>query len=722
LKIQKLYFYQSPPIYIWIILLVLSLSGLFFIGLSPDAINTNLPYYLLVFNILVSLIALIFLFFSLKKLKRNQSKNILGSRFTWSLIKIVPLLVLAPVLSFYLFSFKHVQSLQGSMDQTVQIFNQDVIKQVEQVQTETLNTVQRIYQSVTSENFKQLENFSNFTQNDESYTVGIQSAIDRLVLETSACHLGFYKVSKLIAETVRTKTCFPDSVNLDNLGTDQPLATYIYPVEKKVDSDFLLHTIIDPRYFNRTQSKDYIALSAVYKVDKSLISLLEKLTQFKLRGGIRQEITSPTLRKKFLADFSTSIVFTLLATLMMVFRMVNKLMLPLENLSRATREIAKGNYDVQVKVEKADEDLQQLVTYFNEMSRQIKNSREGLDTHNLYLENILKYSYGVIALDRNKRIQFINPISIEMLSLTNSEYYFGKSYKELSKDSKTLTPLTEVIDEKYRSKEWSAELKLSFQRSNKLISCQGARLFSNNKILGHVIILNDITELTRAQKKAAWGEVALKMAHEVKNPLTPILLSADRLRNRLLEKLTGQDKEIVDKTTITIIDQVKSMAKMVEAFSDFANTPKIDKTKNNLNLIINSVVALYDADELINININLSRDIPDFFLDLEGIKRVFINLIKNSSEAKAPNSVSINIKSELIKSKKMVKIIIEDDGPGFNEEIIDSIFEPYVTTKMTGTGLGLTIVQSIIEQHNGSIAVSNIKTGGSRFIIELPLG
>jgi len=212
------------------------------------------------------------------------------------------------------------------------------------------------------------------------------------------------------------------------------------------------------------------------------------------------------------------------------------------------------------------------------------------------------------------------------------------------------------------------------------------------------------------------------MAHEVKNPLTPILLSADRLRNKFLETLKGRDLEIMEKTTNTIIEQVKSMSIMVEAFSEFANTPKISKKSQNINSTINHAIELYDADQEVNVSLDLDGSLPDIYLDSESIKRLFINLIKNSKEASTSNLINIKIKSELDKTKKRVRIIIDDDGEGFDSDIIDKIFEPYASTKITGSGLGLAIVHNIVEQHNGNIFAKNIKPHGARIVIELPLG
>ena len=237
-----------------------------------------------------------------------------------------------------------------------------------------------------------------------------------------------------------------------------------------------------------------------------------------------------------------------------------------------------------------------------------------------------------------------------------------------------------------------------------------------------MIIINDISKLNRAQKKAAWGEVAVRMAHEIKNPLTPILLSAQRLRNLFLDKLDDKDSQVINKTTQTIIDQVASMDSMVSAFADYANTPEIRKTLSSLNALINKSASLYDNHDNVRVDLDLSGDLPKIQLDKDAISRVLINLIKNALEAKKDQStLNIKIKTTLKAKEGLVQISIIDNGNGFPDEIIDHVFEPYITTKEKSGGLGLAIVQNIIEQHNGQIFASNIKPHGARIIIELSI-
>jgi len=368
--------------------------------------------------------------------------------------------------------------------------------------------------------------------------------------------------------------------------------------------------------------------------------------------------------------------------------------------------------------------MHDLIGHFNEMSQRIKLSREGLDTHNLYLETILKYSFGVIALDKDKKIQIINPVIGKMLQIEDETIFNGHSYDSIVDAHPNLNPLFSFIQDKIEkdSMEWSHEIELTLNDRVRLLYCQGSVLDVENKSLGYVIIINDISKLNRAQKKAAWGEVAVRMAHEIKNPLTPILLSAQRLRNLFLEKLETKDAAIIDKTTQTIMDQVASMDSMVSAFANYANTPEIQKTSSSLNTLINKSASLYDNHDGVRVDLDLSGDLPKLQLDQDAISRVLINLIKNAIEAKQEKmQLNINIKSILKEKDGFVQLTITDDGKGFPSDIIDQVFEPYITTKERSGGLGLAIVQNIIEQHDGQIFASNVKPHGARVTIELSI-
>jgi two-component system, NtrC family, nitrogen regulation sensor histidine kinase NtrY len=674
---------EAPRALFWIGIFLISFLGMFYLGLNPELIK---KWYLVLvgFNVVMSLVALYYIILSMKKLKQNTEEGVIGSKFTWSFIKIVPVLVLVPVLSFYLFSFgsirDNLQIAEGQFDE----FNLTVAGEVDELYRNT-NAVAIKYYEDRTRNIGKLVTYFDAPRASKDK---MQIVLNSLVKDDWACELKLYDALKnLIAHSKSEKVCLPD--------------------------------------YGYTASSAEFALTAYYSYDISISDLTQKMTRFRdAAKDAELSLNTSIIKTRFMIDFSSTILLAVLSALLIVLRMIDQLMRPMHNLSIATREISSGNYDVQIEQDPKNKDMHDLIGHFNEMSKRIKMSREGLDTHNLYLETILKYSFGVIALNKDKKIQLINPVIGKILQIEDESIFIGQRYDDIIKEYDNLSPLFSFIEEKVNQGllEWSGEIELTLKDRYLLIYCQGAVLDVENKKLGYVIIINDISKLNRAQKKAAWGEVAVRMAHEIKNPLTPILLSAQRLRNLFLEKLESKDSEIINKTTQTIIDQVASMDSMVSAFANYANTPEITKVSSSLNALINKAASLFDNQEDLRINLDLSGDLPKLQLDKDAISRVLINLIKNSIEAKKnKNNLNILIKSRLNSKSGVVRLSIIDDGNGFPEDIIDQVFEPYVTTKEKSGGLGLAIVQNIVEQHEGQIFASNVKPHGARMTIEFSI-
>ena len=613
----------------------------------------------------------------------NTQEGVIGSKFTWSFIKIVPVLVLVPVLSFYLFSFGSIRDNLQIAESKFDEFNLKVGGEVDELYRNTSNVAIKYYDDRTRNIGKLVNYFDAPSKSAEE----MQTVLNLLVQDSWACELKLYDSNmNLVASSKSDLVCLKDGI---------------------------------------TASTNEFSLIAHYSSDFSIDSLTSRMTRFRdAAKDAELTLNSSIIKTRFMIDFSSTILLAVLSALLIVLRMIDQLMRPMHNLSIATREISSGNYDVQIEQSPKNTDMNDLIEHFNEMSSRIKMSREGLDTHNLYLETILKYSFGVIALNQYKKIQLINPVIGKMLQIKDETIFISKSYDAIIEDYPNLEPLFSFIEKKINEDllEWSGEVELTLKDRYRLIYCQGAILDIENKSLGYVIIINDISKLNRAQKKAAWGEVAVRMAHEIKNPLTPILLSAQRLRNLFLDKLDSKDSAIINKTTQTIIDQVASMDSMVSAFANYANTPEIVKVPTSLNALINKSVALYDNNENLRIDLDLSGDLPELQIDKDAVSRVIINLIKNSIEAKKEDGIlNIKIKSRFKKEEGLVRFTMIDDGRGFPEDIIDQIFEPYITTKEKSGGLGLAIVQNIIEQHEGQIFASNVEPQGARITIEFSI-
>ena len=674
---------EAPRAMFWVAIFLISFSGMFYLGLNPELIE-KWYLFLVGFNLVMSLVAIYFIALSMRRLKENTKEGVIGSSFTWSFIKIVPVLVLLPVLSFYLFSFGSIRDNLQIAEGQFEEFNLKVGGEVDELYRNTNNVAIKYYEDRTRNIGKLVNYFDAPNASNEK----MQTVLNLLTSDFWACELKLYDGQMNLAATSKRENsiCLVDGY---------------------------------------TASTNEFTLIAHYASDFNIDSLITRMTRFRdAAKDAELTLNSSIIKTRFLIDFTSTILLSVLSALLIVFRMIDQLMRPMHNLSVATKEIASGNYDVEIEQNPKNKDMHDLIGHFNEMSQRIKLSREGLDTHNLYLETILKYSFGVIALNQDKKIQLINPVIGKMLQIKNETEYISKNYESIVKDYDNLKPLFSFIQEKIdqQSLEWSKEIELTLGDRTSLIYCQGAILEVENKTLGYVIIVNDISKLNRAQKKAAWGEVAVRMAHEIKNPLTPILLSAQRLRNIFLEKLDTKDSAIINKTTQTIMDQVASMDSMVSAFADYANTPEIQKNSSSLNALINKSASLYDNQEGVRVNLDLSGDLPKLQLDEDAISRVLINLIKNAIEAKKDsNNLNITIKSRVHSDEGVVRVTIVDDGKGFPKDIIDKVFEPYITTKEKSGGLGLAIVQNTIEQHDGQIFASNVSPHGARITIEFSI-
>jgi len=257
--------------------------------------------------------------------------------------------------------------------------------------------------------------------------------------------------------------------------------------------------------------------------------------------------------------------------------------------------------------------------------------------------------------------------------------------------------------------------------------CRGASMRgSGDEHAGHVLVFDDISDVVQAQRNAAWSEVARRLAHEIKNPLTPIQLSAERLQHKYATKLHGDDATTLKKLTNTIVQQVESMKGMVKAFADYATTPGAEFQVMQLNDLVPEISWLYrEGNELDAISLKLQENLPLISCDPVRVRQVLHNVIKNALEAMVGQSVqemAITSRSAVYKDKPAVELIFEDNGPGFPADLRDRLFEPYVTSKRKGTGLGLAIVKKIVEEHGGIVRAENISSdnGGGRLAVMIP--
>ena len=436
-----------------------------------------------------------------------------------------------------------------------------------------------------------------------------------------------------------------------------------------------------------------------------------------------------SLKIIYILTLTLVLLLALLSSVAVSFFISRKFSSPLAMLADATKQIAKGNYK-KIIPEQGKDEIGVLVSSFNSMTSQLgeatRNSekdRERLEVARTFLETILAHlTTGVIVLDNKKIVRLNNVAASKMLR--NKEIVMNnKAMSEIISKNLLFQPLYEFVENyvdnnKINKKEISQEFKLNKDNQERTIMLQITPL-NDTKGKSYVLVIDDISEVTQAQRHSAWGEIARRLAHEIKNPLTPIQLSAERIQHKFQNKLNEDDSNILERSTNTIINQVNALKIMVNEFTEYARPPKIQKDAIRIDDLIDEVIGLYEISEIIKVKKN--KNIPIIYADQNKLRQVIINLLENSRDAlKGIEKPKIRI---FINNKNNeVELIVEDNGIGVPDEIIGRIFEPYVTSKKTGTGLGLAIVHKIIEEHNSKIIIERIKNSGTRVKINFKIG
>lgn len=414
---------------------------------------------------------------------------------------------------------------------------------------------------------------------------------------------------------------------------------------------------------------------------------------------------------------------------------------PVVALAEATQEISRGNLDYRVEVPAADE-LGDLVRSFNQMAAELASNRRKLETagqelsaanselerRRQHIETILEsIPTGVLSLDAQFKVRHVNQALLRMLRTSEkpqtASVLIGAQLRDLFADDvfKDLEHLSRRAD---RMGTTTTQLEFAIQRARLNVAVTVATLEHDGQRMGYVLVFEDLSDLLRAQKQAAWREVARRVAHEIKNPLTPIALSADRILRHL--DRGPQDAasfEVVRNCAETISSSVETVRNLVNEFATLARFPSSQPQPANINAIVESALSMFNGRvDGIRMRKMLSTSLPQVMADSDAMKRAIANLVDNAAEAVQGSVVKeIEIVTTLIPSNDMVEISVADSGPGITQELKERLFLPYFSTKQRGTGLGLAIVNRIIEDHQGSIRVEENKPVGARFIIELPL-
>jgi len=446
------------------------------------------------------------------------------------------------------------------------------------------------------------------------------------------------------------------------------------------------------------------------------------------------EFLREPLKSTFSLTLTVVLMLSLLTAIYGAFVLSRRLVAPIQDLVAGTRAVAEGDFDTRLPTPTRDE-IGFLISSFNDMTQRLASARREaslsqalVEAERANLEVILaRLSTGVLALESDMRIRTANQASGAILNV-DLEDYVGESLVDVAKGRPLLQQFVDVaqVHLGVGETEWREQIVLRGEVGRRVLTCACTTLPGDeDHAAGYVIVFDDITALLQAQRDAAWGEVARRLAHEIKNPLTPIQLSAERLRRKYLGAMSDDEAQILDRATHTIVQQVEAMKEMVNAFSDYARAPDMEIGKFSMDKLVHEVVDLYRAQER-DVEIVLTSDatMPMIEADVGRVRQILHNLIRNATEAlenTADGRIDVHVSAAEIDSVDVMLIKVEDNGPGFREGSLSQVFDPYVTTKPKGTGLGLAIVKKLVEEHAGTIRATNSNEGGAIISIRLPL-
>ncbi|MFO1425463.1 MAG: ATP-binding protein [Steroidobacteraceae bacterium] len=474
---------------------------------------------------------------------------------------------------------------------------------------------------------------------------------------------------------------------------------------------------------------------AIYEVPRQLAALADAVQRSYSQYGDLAALREP-LKYSFRLTLTLVLLVTMLAAIYGAIFSAERLFRPVQDLMAGTRAVAKGDFGTRLPLSSRDE-MGFLVQSFNDMTKRLRRAREETERSRHAVERererlaiiLARLSAGVIAVDRELHVRISNQSAASILGVDLSAHA-GRSLAELAADNERLRQFVAVLRARFDAgrEEWREQLELTVEGGGapRVLVCACVPLVGEqDEERSYVIVFDEITQLLAAQRDAAWGEVARRLAHEIKNPLTPIQLSAERMRRRFLASMNEQDAQVLERATHTIVQQVETMKAMVNAFSEYARAPAMQVASFELNRLVTEVVDLYrQQDAAVEFRAALDERVGAIEADRGRVRQILNNLLTNALEAlEGVTGPRIELRTAPVDLDGVphAELTVADNGPGFQRELLARIFDPYVTSKPRGTGLGLAIVKKIVEEHGGRIEAENRPEGGARVRVMLPL-
>jgi nitrogen fixation/metabolism regulation signal transduction histidine kinase len=701
------------------LLLIASLGAILIFLLATASGNTSAfaKYYglLLVLNLLLLAGLLFLVSFRLIKLVKKVRAKVFGSRLTLRMVLMFALVAVLPGTLVYTLS---VQFLNRSIENWFDV-------RVDHALDRGLNLGHNAIDYQLNDLARKATVIALDVSDDSS--AGMLLRLNRLREQTGVQELSlFSETGQTIAHIGgENASLFPIQPERSQLR--QAINSPFKIIEPLNDQGLTMRVLVSVRASNFGDKTRLLQL--VQPVPKQLAADAELVE--KVRSDYKQLSQSRRgLKLIYSLTLTLALLMALLAALALAIYLSDKLAAPLSVLAEGTRAVAAGDYSQMQPVISRDE-LGILTHSFNRMTRQLSEARSTLETHQAeqaagraHLGAILgSLSAGVLSFDDTWQLRSSNQSALRILGI-DPERLGEEPLSNWYLYYPALTAFCTQIADRLLSEQdhWQHQLELT--NTQRVLHIRGTRLLDqqDDTHTGFVVVFDDITDLLAAQRDAAWGEVARRLAHEIKNPLTPIQLAAERMEHKLADKLDPASAELLSRNTQTIVRQVGALKDMVDAFRDYARQPSGKKKPLDFQLLLTEILVLYEASPVI---LNQVSEEPLIVLgDATQLRQVIHNLLQNAQDAitgqensESPKRICLKME----KNERYASLTVTDSGSGFPNELLSRIFEPYVTTKIKGTGLGLAIVKKIIEEHQGRIQAGNRDEGGAWVRIELPL-
>jgi nitrogen fixation/metabolism regulation signal transduction histidine kinase len=699
----------------WVLLVVASLSGIALFLLATATANTALfaGNYdaLVILNAVLVVLLMLVVGWQVLRLRRNLKRGVFGSRLAVRLVFLFVNVAVLPGALVYAVSVQFLgKSIESWFDVRVDRALEGGINlgrsSLDYLLKETMNRATQVASAIA----------------ESPDTAG--ATLTRMVEQAGIYEAAIFSTSGNVIAVAGMGglTATPEPPPATALRRARLQQTYAEP--EQTAAGLLLRVVVPVN--SRDRLDPLRVLQVIEPVPKALAQDMEKV-----QAGARdyQEISfsRSALKRVYALTLTLTLLLALTCALGLAVVLSERFAAPLGLLAEGTRAVAQGDFTRRQPVTSRDE-LGVLTESFNTMTSQLadartktEESRRAIETANAYLESILgNLSAGVLAFDDRYRLRTSNPSAAVILQQPMADLT-GLVLPEWGRRLPALASFAELVSDGFRTGrdgQWQKEAELTVASHPRTVLMRGTRL-PGAPVPGYIVVFDDVSELVQAQRDAAWAEVARRLAHEIKNPLTPIQLSAERLAVKLSGKLEGADAETLRRSTQTIVSQVAAMKNMVDDFAIYARKPRPGQMQTvDLAALLLDVLALYD-----NLRPHVALALPEEPVVIQGeptrLRQVFHNLLQNAVDAQA-GLADPRFTISLSAGGGEAVLTFADQGPGFDEEMIAHAFEPYITTKAKGTGLGLAIVKKIVDEHRGRVLLENTSPRGARVTLYFP--